>query len=147
MNDLPLVLRNHREELWRHWVDALEDEVSVDYRELMNSALGERFIRSLIDDMIAWKGAEKYEAPGQLRKTCAWVARDAANRMSLGFTALEMTAALQALRGAIIDVLIDALVVGELPSFAETLEQVKNLDWFINQLVTAVLQTESSVEN
>ena len=59
--------------------------------------------------------------------------------MSLGFTALELAVALQALRGAIVDVLLDALVLGELPSFAETLEQVKAADWFIDKLVAAVL--------
>ncbi len=47
--------------------------------------------------------------------------------------------ALQALRGAIVDVLLDALVLGELPSFAETLEQLKAADAFIDRLVAAVL--------
>ena len=59
--------------------------------------------------------------------------------MSLGFTALDLAMALQALRGAIVDVLLDALVLGELPSFAETLEQVKATNVFIDGLVAAVL--------
>ena len=59
--------------------------------------------------------------------------------MSLGFTALDLAMALQELRGAIVDVLLDALVLGELPSFAETLEQVKAADAFIDRLVAAVL--------
>jgi hypothetical protein len=67
------------------------------------------------------------------------VAADAAHRMSLGFTALDLAMALQALRGGIVDVLLDALVLGELPSFAETLEQMKAADAFIDQLVAAVL--------
>ena len=59
--------------------------------------------------------------------------------MSLGFTALDLAMALQALRGAIVDVLLDALVLGELPSFAVTLEQVKAANVFIDRLVVAVL--------
>ena len=59
--------------------------------------------------------------------------------MSLGFSALELATAAQALRGAIVDVLLDALVLGELPSFAETLEQLKAADAFIDRLVVAIL--------
>ena len=65
--------------------------------------------------------------------------------MSLGFTALDLAMALQALRGAIVDVLLDALVLGELPSFAETLEQVKAANVFIDRLVVAVLGADPAV--
>ena len=139
MTSLPFVLRDHREQLWRRWVEALGEDVAADYRELMNSPLGERFVRAFVDDLIAWSQAEEYEAPGQLGQACERVAADAAHRMSLGFTALDLAKGLQALRGAIVDVLLDALVLGELPSFAETLEQVKAADAFIDRLVIAVL--------
>ena len=139
MSTLPFVLRDHREQLWLRWAESLGEDVPADYRELMSSPLGERFVRAFVEDLIAWSEAEEYEAPAQLRQACGHIAADAANRMALGFTALELAAALQALRGAIIDVLLDALVLGELPSFAETLEQVKAADRFIDKLVAAVL--------
>jgi len=139
MSTLPFVLRDRREQLWLRWAESLGEDVPADYRELMSSPLGERFVRAFVEDLIAWSEAEEYEAPAQLRQACEHIAADAANRMALGFTALELAVALQALRGAIIDVLLDALVLGELPSFAETLEQVKAADRFIDKLVAAVL--------
>jgi hypothetical protein len=144
MTAVPFVLRDHREQLWRRWADSLED-VAADYQEIMSSPVGERFVRAFIDDLIAWSEAEEYEAPGQLNQACERIAADASNRMSLGFTALDLTMALQKLRGAIIDVLLDALVLGELPSFAETLEQVKAADAFIDRLVGAVLSAAPRV--
>jgi hypothetical protein len=138
MSAVPFVLRDHREQLWRGWADSLGD-VAADYQEIMTSPVGERFVRAFVDDLIAWSEAEEYQAPAQLREACARVAADASYRMSLGFTALDLAMALQGLRGAIIDVLLDALVLGELPSFAETLEQVKAADAFIDRLVAAVL--------
>jgi hypothetical protein len=140
VSSVPFILRDHRDQLWRRWAESLEDDVPSDYRELMSSPLGERFVRAFVDDLIAWSEAEEYEAPAQLRRACDRVAADAGNRMALGFTAVELAAALQTVRGAIIDVLLDALVLGELPSFAETLEQVKAADRFIDHLVAAVLR-------
>ena len=138
MTAVPFVLRDHREQLWRRWAESLGD-VAADYRELMSSPLGERFVRAFIDDLIAWSEAEEYEATGPAPSRRAdRIATDASHRMSLGFTALDLAMALQKLRGAIIDVLLDALVLGELPSFAETLEQVKAADGFIDRLVAAV---------
>lgn len=139
MSDVPFVLRDHREQFWRRWAESLGDDVATDYQEIMSSPVGERFVRAFVDDLIAWSEAEDYEAPAQLRQACERLAADAAYRMSLGFTALDLAMALQALRGAIVDVLLDALVLGELPSFAETLEQVKAANGFIDRLVVAVL--------
>jgi RsbT co-antagonist protein rsbRD N-terminal domain len=147
MNAVPFVLRDHREQLWRRWAESLGEDVAADYRELMNGPLGERAVRAFVDDLIAWSQAEGYEAPGLLRQACERVAADAGYRMSLGFTALDLAMALQALRGAIIDVLLDALVLGELPSFAETLEQVKAADRFIDQLVAAVFTASPRLPN
>ena len=139
MTAVPFVLRDHREQLWRRWADSMGDDVAGDYRELMSSPLGERYVRAFVDDLIAWSEAEEYEAAGQLRQACERVAADASHRLSLGFTALDLLMALQVLRAAIIDVLLDALVLGELPSFAETLEQLKASGAFIDQLGAAVL--------
>ena len=141
MTSVPFVLRDHREELWRRWVDAMDEGVAADSREIMGSPLGERYVRGFIDDLIAWSEAEEYEAPRVLRAARERVAADTANRLALGFTALDIATALQALRGAVIDVLLDALVLDELPSFGETLEQLKAAGGFVDQLVVAVLQT------
>jgi hypothetical protein len=142
MTSVPFVLRDHRDQLWRRWADSIGEGVAADYREIMAGPLGERYVRALVDDLIGWREAEEYEAPGVLRQACERVAADAANRLALGFTAIDIAVALQALHGAVVDVLLDALVLGELPSFAETLEQLKAAGAFIDRLVVAVLTTE-----
>jgi hypothetical protein len=144
MSSVPFVLRDRREQLWRRWAETMGEEVAADYREIMASPLGERYVRAIVEDLIAWSEAEEYEAPGVLRQACARVGADTANRMALGFTALDIAMALQALHGAVVDVLLDALVLGELPSFAETLEQLKAAGSFIDRLVVAVLQAEAA---
>jgi hypothetical protein len=146
MISVPFILRDHREQLWRRWADAMGDEVPADYREIMGSPLGERYVRAFLEDLIAWSEAEEYQAPGVLRLACERIAADAANRLTLGFTALDVAGALQSLRGAVIDVLLDALVLNELPSFAETLEQLKAVCVFIDRLVVAVLETAAAAD-
>jgi len=143
---VPFILRDHREQLWRRWADTMSDEVPADYREIVGSPLGERYVRAFIDDLIAWSSAEEYEAPGVLRVACEHAAADASHRLTLGFTALDVAAALQGLQRAAIDVLLDALVLNELPSFAETLEQLKAVGVFIDRLVVAVLETAPAPE-
>ena len=138
MSSIPFVLRDHRERLWRRWADSLGDDVVVDYRELMSSPLGERFVRAFVDDLIAWSEAEDYEAPRQLRQACERVATDAARRMTLGFTALDLAMAMQACGGRS-STCSSRPRARRLPSFAETLEQMKAADAFIDQLVAAVL--------
>ncbi|HTX70871.1 MAG TPA: hypothetical protein VMH50_17235 [Thermoleophilia bacterium] len=147
MTTVPFILRDHRDQLWRRWADGMSDEVPADYRGIMGSALGERYVRAFIEDLIAWSEAEEYEAPGVLRRACERVAADAANRVALGFTALDVAAALQGLHGAIADVLLDALVLNELPSFADTLEQLKAAGAFIDRLVIAVLETVAAPDS
>jgi hypothetical protein len=141
MTSVPFVLRDHRDQLWRRWADTMGDRVAGDYREIMASPLGERYVRAIVDDLIAWSEAEEYEAPGVLRQACERVRADTANRLALGFTAIDIAVALQTLHGAAVDVLVDALVLGELPSFAETLEQLKASGAFIDRLVVAALTT------
>ena len=144
MSSVPFVLRDHREQLWLRWAETIGDEGAADYREIMASPLGARYVRAVVDDLIAWSEAEEYEAPGVLRRACERVGADTANRLALGFTAIDIATALQALHGAVVDVLLDALVLGELPSFAETLEQLKAAGSFIDHLVVAVLRVETS---
>jgi hypothetical protein len=136
---LPLILRDHREELWRRWVDALADVVDSDYRELVASQLGERMLRTLIDDLIAFSEAEQYERPALLRAVEERTTADARHRLSLGFAVRDAVVSLHVLRGAISDVLVDALVLDEMPAFADTLDQLKVLNAFLDRLVCATM--------
>jgi hypothetical protein len=136
---LPLILRDHREELWRRWVDTLADEVDSDYRELVASQLGERLLRTLIDDLIAFSEAEQYERPALLRAVDERTSADARHRLSLGFAVLDAVVSLHVLRGAMCDVLVDALVLDEMPAFADTLDQLKVLNAFLDRLVCATM--------
>jgi hypothetical protein len=136
---LPLILRDHREELWRRWVDALADAVESDYRELVASQLGERLLRTLIDDLIAFSEAEQYERPALLRAVEERTTADARHRLSLGFAVRDAVVSLHILRGAISDVLVDALVLDEMPAFADTLDQLKVLNAFLDRLVCATM--------
>lgn len=139
MKALPLILRDHREELWRRWVDALADVVDSDYRELVASQLGERMLRTLIDDLIAFSEAEQYERPALLRAVEERTTADARHRLSLGFAVRDAVVSLHVLRGAISDVLVDALVLDEMPAFADTLDQLKVLNAFLDRLVCATM--------
>ena len=139
MNALPLILRDHREELWRRWVDLLADAADSDYRELVASQLGERMLRTLVDDLIAFSEAEQYERPGMLRTIEQRATADARHRLSLGFTVLAAVVGLHTLRGAISDVLVDALVLDEMPAFADTLDQLRVVNAFLDRLVCATI--------
>jgi len=139
VNALPLILRDHREELWRRWVDLLADAADSDYRELVASQLGERMLRTLIDDLIAFSEAEQYERPGMLRTIEQRATADARHRLSLGFTVLAAVVGLHTLRGAISDVLVDALVLDEMPAFADTLDQLRVVNAFLDRLVCATI--------
>jgi len=139
VNALPLILRDHREELRRRWVDALADAVDSDYHELVASQLGERMLRTLIDDLVAFAEAEQYERPALLRDVEERTTADARHRLSLGFTVLDAVVSLHSLRGAMSDVLVDALVLDEMPAFADTLDQLKVLNAFLDHLVCATM--------
>jgi len=136
---LPLILRDHREELWRRWADALVDVVGSDYRELVASQLGERMLRTLVDDLIAFTEAEQYEQPRLMRTVEEHTTAEARHRWSMGFTVLDAVLSIHVLRGAISDTLVDALVLDEMPSFADTLDQLKVLNAFLDRLVAATV--------
>lgn len=139
MKPVPFVLRDHRDELWHRWADALEDKVDSDYRELIGSPLGERILRTLIDDLIARTEAEEYEVHGLMKRIEERTTAETTYRLTLGFTVLDMVVALQVLSGAMIDVLVDALVLDEMPSFADSLDQIKATNAFIDRLVCATM--------
>jgi hypothetical protein len=139
VKSIPFILRDHREELWRHWADALVGEVDPDYQDLLSSPLGERILRTTIDDLIACSGAEDYEVPGLMKRLEERVTAESENRVALGFKVLDMVVALQVLRRVMVDVLIDALVLDEMPSFAESLDQLKATNAFLDRLVCATM--------
>jgi len=136
---VPFILRDHREQLWRCWAAALEDRVESDYRQLMGSPLGERILRNLLEDLITYTEAEDYELAGVLKRVEERTTAETEHRLALGFSVLDMVVGLQVLRGAVIDVLVDALVLNEMPSFADSLDQIKVTNAFIDRLLCATL--------
>lgn len=137
MKDIPFVLRDHREELHRRWAEALRERVTPDYRELLTSPLGERSVRVIVDELIAVTQAEEYEVPAILRRVDEQATAEAAHRITLGFTLTDVVGGLHVLRGTVIDVLLDALVLDEMPSFGDSLQQLKRVDAFLDRLVVA----------
>ena len=137
MKTVPLILRDHRDELRQRWIDELEGRVDPDYRELLASPLGERVLRAIVDDLVVVTQAEEYEVPGIRRRVEQQAAADAAHWISLGFTLQDVVSGVHALRSAAIDVLLDALVQDEMPSFGDSLDQLKVLDAFLDRLVRA----------
>jgi hypothetical protein len=139
VKSIPFILRDHREELWRHWADALEGEVDADYQDLLSSPLGERILRTFIEDLIACSEAEDYEVPALMKRFEERVTAESEHRIALGFTVRDMVVALHVLRGVMIDLLIDALVLDEMPSFADSLDQLKAANGFLDRLVCATV--------
>lgn len=139
MKSVPFILRDHRDQLWHRWADALLDQVDSDYRELIGSPLGERILRTFIEDLISRSEAEEYEVPALMKHIEERATAETAYRLALGFTVLDIIVGLQVLRGAVVDVLIDALVLDEMPSFADALDQLKTTNAFIDRLVCAAL--------
>jgi hypothetical protein len=139
VKSIPFILRDHREQLWRHWADALDGEVDADYQDLLASPLGERILRTFIEDLIACSEAEDYEVPGLLKRLEERVTLESEHRVALGFKVHDMVVALHVLRRVIVDVLIDALVLDEMPSFADSLDQLKAANAFLDRLVCATM--------
>ena len=139
MKSIPFILRDHREQLWRHWADALVGEVDGDYQDLLASPLGDRILRTTIDDLIACSEAEDYEVPGLMKRLEERVTAETEHRVALGFTVRDMVVALHVLRRVMVDVLIDALVLDEMPAFADSLDQLKAANAFLDRLVCATV--------
>jgi hypothetical protein len=141
---LPFILRDQREELRRRWHDALPGRVSDDYAELLTSAVGDRLLRGLVEQLVSVSQAEEYEVPGLRRQYQADFARDVEHRLALGFTARDIAGGVQAVRLAVLDVLGDAVVGGELPPQGETLVELKALEEFLDGLVGAIIDAATA---
>jgi hypothetical protein len=139
VKSIPFILRDHREQLWRHWADALVGEVDADYQDLLSSPLGERILRTIIDDQIACSEAEEYEVPSLLKRIEERWTVETEHRVALGFTVRDMVVALHVLRRVMVDVLVDALVLDEMPAFADSLDQLKAANAFLDRLVCATM--------
>lgn len=138
MKTVALILRDHRDEYWQTWADRVRDVVAEDYHDLLASQVGQRMVRSLIDDFVTCSESEPYELPGLHRQVAERVAVEAASRIRLGFDRMDVVRALQELRAAAVDVLVDAMAAGEMPSFADTLFQLRSVDDLLDALVRAV---------
>jgi len=130
-----MLLRDRRDELHGKWIVALKDTVGAEYVDVLASPLGVRLVRHVVDDLIALSQAEAYEVPGIIRRIESETAADAARRGALGFDLMDVIAGVQQVRAAIWKVLIDALVVGDLPAFGETMDEMQQIDAFIDLLV------------
>ena len=78
--------------------------------------------------------------PGLMKRLEERVTAESTHRVALGFTVRDMVVALHVLRGVMVDVLIDALVLDEMPSFAESLDQLKAVNAFLDRLVCATME-------
>ena len=137
MTDLAFIFRDRRDEITRRWTAYLESAVSDDYREVLESPIGVRLVRKTLEDLLSYREAEDYQAAAALRRIGEETAAEAGRRAALGFELIDLISARQALRTAFWDVLFDALVVGDLPSPGETMEQMKRIDGFLDTLVRA----------
>jgi hypothetical protein len=137
MTDLAFIFRDRRDEITRRWTAHLESAVSDDYREVLESPIGARLVRKTLEDLLSYREAEDYEASAALRRIGEEAAAEGGRRAALGFELTDLLSARQALRTAFWDVLLDALVVGDLPSPGETMEQMKSIDAFLDTVALA----------
>jgi hypothetical protein len=115
--------------------------VGEDYFELLASPVGERVLRGLVEQLVAISQAEEYEVGGLRRRVESDFEREVAHRLALGFTPADIVAGVQALRLAVLDVLGDAVVTGELPSAGETLAELRQLEDLLDGLVLVAVRS------
>lgn len=147
MKRLPFILRDHREQLRERWLAALaEANAGEDYLELAASPVGDRFLRKLVDDLVALSEVEPYELPALRRRLHEDAAREAEHRLGLGFARLDLVKGWQGVLAAAIDVLEDAVVLGEAPSPGETILELKGLASLLDHLVRTTMTTPAPAE-
>jgi hypothetical protein len=137
---LPVILRERRDDLRRRWLEALEGRTGEDYSELLASPVGERLLRGLLEQLVAISQAEEYELAALRRPFEGDLEREAGRRLALGFAPVDLVAGVQAVRLAVLDVLGDAVVTGELPTMGETLAELRQLEELLDGLVLAVVR-------
>ena len=135
MRQLALLLRDRREQLYSQWLSSLKDAVGEEYRDVLESPLGALTVRRFVEDLASIAQAEAYEIPGMERRIEQEWGADASRRGALGFDMVDVIRGLQQLRVAVWKVLTDALVMGELPTFGETMDEMSQVDAFLDRLI------------
>jgi len=137
VSSLAHVLRARHQEIERRWLAAASELVGDEYREMLQSPLGVRLLRKIIDDLVAYDEAEEYQATAVLRRIEEEAAAEARHRVALGFALADILVALQVIRTTMWDALIDALAAGELPPPGQTMAEMKEVDRLLDCIVRA----------
>lgn len=137
MRQLSLLFRERREQIFGRWHEALRGTVDDDYREVLESPIGLRIVGGLIEEMVNLSQAELYEVTAIWHRVEESTAEEAGRRARLGFGLDDILAGRQALRVALWHVLADALVTGDLPAVGETMDEMSQVDQYLDRLVRA----------
>jgi hypothetical protein len=137
VNSLFDILRARREDIERRWLAAASELVDDEYREMLQSPLGMRLLRRILDDLADYQAAEEYQASAVLRRIEEASAAEARHRVTVGFALADILAALQAIRTAVWEVLIDAVAEGRLPPLGQVMAEMKELDELLDCIVRA----------
>jgi hypothetical protein len=140
MRELALIFREKRDQLHSRWIAALRGAVGDDYREVLESPIGDRLLKMIVEDLVTLSQAEAYEVDAAMRRIEMSAFEEAARRARIGFELNDVLAGLQLIRSAMWKVLGDAVVVGELSWSGETMDQMAEVDAFLDRLVRAEVQ-------
>ena len=135
MRQLALLLRDRRDQVYGQWLASLKGAVGEEYRDVLESPLGALTVRRFVEDLATVAQAEAYEVPALERRIEQEWGADAGRRGALGFDLVDVIRGLQQLRIAVWKVLTDALVMGELPAFGETMDEMSQIDAFLDRLI------------
>ena len=137
MKNLSLLFRERRDAVFVKWQEAMRDIVSDDYREVLESPIGLRMVGAIIEEAVNLAQAEPYELPAIWKRVEQVTFEEAGRRARLEFTLDDILAGIQSLRLALWRVVIDAQVTGDLPSAGETLDEMRQVDVYLDRLVRA----------
>jgi hypothetical protein len=140
VRQLALIFRDHREDLQRRWLSLLPGRIGDDYREVLESPVGVKLVRGFIEELLAVAQAEEYEAPALMRRVTQDSRAAAARRAELGFELGDVLAGVQLLRSALWYVLEDVLVMGKLPAVGETIDEMRQVDEYVDRLIRAEIE-------
>jgi hypothetical protein len=137
VKQLAFIFRDRRDQLYSHWLGLLKDRVGDEYLEVLESPIGARLVKLVVEELVVVAQAEAYELPQALRRVELSASEEAARRARLGFELNDVLAGLQLIRSAMWRVLGDALAVGDLPAAGETMDEMCEVDEFLDRLVRA----------
>lgn len=141
MKHLAILFRDRRDQLFATWQTLLKGHVSDEYRDVLESPIGAKIMRSIIEDLMALSQAEAYEIAPTWKRIQTEAAAQAASRASVGFELRDVMAALQQVRAAMWKVMEDAQVTGDLPSPGATMEEMRQVDGFLDRLILIEAQS------